>query len=123
MAKDVKKDVATAVLLNLFFPGVGYLYAGRIVIGIFVLFLIAGAFLLGAMGGVLGVMAITAPVIGFLGVVGAVDGYLATSKHNRLVDQRLQTREAQTMMRCPECAESIRRDAHLCRYCQTRLVA
>ncbi len=108
-AAKPKKDILTAVLLNLIIPGAGYMYAGRVVLGVLVLILAlmcAAAYFMSFglfSGGWL-----------FFAVVGAIDGYLTVSKYNRGIDSAV----AASMRKCPHCAEKIQPDAKVCRFCQ-----
>lgn len=109
-----RKDYATAILLNLFFPGTGYVYAGRAVIGgvVLLLFLAALAGMWMATSAAGASLAQTA--IGFLSLVGAVDGYLTVRAHNGRIDDFA----AAQLVPCPWCAERIQREARVCRFCQ-----
>jgi len=113
MAK--KKDYATAILLNLFFPGAGYIYAGRVFLGVVVLCI--------AIGPIFVVGPLAFGWAGFLSLVGAVDGYLTVKKHNDAIDaQQAQLAETE-LRRCPTCAEKIQRAAKVCRFCGKEVAA
>lgn len=72
LVESRKKSRALAALLNLFFPGAGYMYCGRWVLGIvafiFVLLLVVVS---------LGFAAIPIAIILF------IDGFLAAGRHNK----------------------------------------
>lgn len=111
----VRKDYATAILLNIFIPGAGYIYAGRIFLGVVVLLLCIGpiAASLALLDGISeGVYSWT----GLLAIIGAVDGYLTVKKHNAKFD-------ADELIACPHCAEKIQRAAKLCRFCKREVAA
>lgn len=106
-----RKDYTTAILLNLFFPGAGYIYAGRIFLGVVVLLMALGA----AYGALNGSQELSG-VVGILSIIGAVDGYLTVKKHNDRAD-------AASLITCPNCAEKIQRGAKVCKYCQRQVAA
>jgi hypothetical protein len=104
-----KKDAATAILLNLFVPGAGYIYAGRTLLGMLVLLLVVGAF---------GAAIFGTPAWGFvvfLSIVGAADGYRIVRKRNAAIDEAAAVKAAG--MKCPHCAE-IQPEAKICRFCR-----
>lgn len=98
MAK--RKEVVAAVALNFFFPGVGYFYAGRPVLGVAAL---AFLVLFAAMG--------MFTAIGGLALMAAIDGYLSVKKYNAGIDEA-------ELVKCPNCAERIQAGAKVCRFCQ-----
>jgi hypothetical protein len=104
-----KKDYATAILLNLFVPGAGYMYAGRVFLGIVVMCL--------AFGPVFFMGPLAFGWAGFFGLIGAVDGYLTVKKHNDAVDAMTAEIAETELKRCPMCAEKIQREAKVCRFC------
>jgi TM2 domain-containing membrane protein YozV len=104
-----KKDYATAILLNLFLPGAGYIYAGRVFLGVLVLLMSIGA----SVGYAMGVESL-AGVVGFFAIIGGADGYLTVKKFNEKA-------EAGDRMPCPACGESIARGAQVCRFCQRKV--
>lgn len=98
-----EKSIPLAIGLNLVLPGIGYMYMGRVILGIFVILLIgmiyAGTAVMGlfyAWGG--------------LNVIMAVDMIILGKKREREI-------QAATTKVCPKCAETIKRDARVCRYC------
>ena len=113
-----KKNVGTAVVLNFVLPGAGYMYVGKVVLGVVVLLLALLADFAAISGAGIGVEA-----AGFLGVVGAIDGYLQATKYNERVDREKAEEEEDNLVRCPECAERIQRTARVCRFCQHRMAA
>lgn len=109
-----RKDYATAILLNLLFPGAGYIYAGRTFLGVVVILLWAGA-----IAGYLNGIEALSGVAGFLAIIGAIDGYLTVRKHN---DKVAAAADAD-LVTCPNCAERIQKSARICRYCQRAVAA
>jgi TM2 domain-containing membrane protein YozV len=73
-----KKSAGLACLLNFLLPGIGYMYAGRVIIGIFVLILWSFFILLGFV--TFGIGAIPAAIIW---LVGIIDGFLAVNSANK----------------------------------------
>jgi len=108
-----KKDFATAILLNLFIPGAGYVYAGRPVLGVVAIVLLL-AFSVGFIA--TGNEQLLS-YAGGLGVIAAVDGYLTVKKHNAAIDESSQAR----LVACPSCAEKIQPEAIVCRHCNREI--
>jgi TM2 domain-containing membrane protein YozV len=103
-----EKSLPLAIGLNFLFPGVGYFYMGRISSGIFAVVL---TFLLGFM------MVISPESIGIVAsffpgmqIVMIIDMLL-------LQDKRKKAIETNTLMPCPSCAEMIKKEAKVCRFC------
>jgi hypothetical protein len=59
------------------------------------------------------------PVGGLLGALGVLILALATPKQAE-IDRAMRS---QGLVRCPQCAELINHQAHLCRYCQHQVAA
>ncbi|MDD5458205.1 MAG: SHOCT domain-containing protein [Phycisphaerae bacterium] len=76
-----KKSGWIAALLNIFLPGVGYMYCGRIILGILVM-LVAIGLLVAALGGaILGL-----PIFLFywsLVFMAVIDGFLCAGRYNK----------------------------------------
>ncbi|MDD5014784.1 MAG: zinc ribbon domain-containing protein [Atribacterota bacterium] len=98
-----------AAVLNLFLPGAGYIYCGKIFIGIIVLpFFILMFFSVGALAPFL---------IPSLCFVLIVDGFLAADRANKKIDKKI----GDLMKKCPQCAEKVLPDAKICKHCGSKL--
>ncbi len=98
-----EKYIPFAIGLNMVLPGAGYMYMGRFVLGIFALILI-------------GMILAATPVFIFfsawigLNVFMAVDMLILGKKREKEI-------ASVTTKMCPRCAETIKRDAKVCRFC------
>jgi len=103
MVEPKQKNWVLAVALNAVLPGVGYMYMGRIVLGVLVLLFIP--LLIVFSGGV--------AWFGWMLIMG-IDMYLLHRKNQREFD-------AVTLKKCPSCAEMVQREALVCKHCHTKL--
>jgi TM2 domain-containing membrane protein YozV len=102
MAQPKAKDLVLAIVLNALLPGVGYMYMGRVPLGVLVL-LIVPALIFFSEG--------WAWLVWML--VMGVDMYILHLKNKREV-------EATTLKKCPSCAEMVRREALVCKHCHEK---
>lgn len=80
-----KKSVATACLLNLLIPGAGYIYAGKILTGIFVMFIIL------PIAAVMSMSISGIPLI-VLYIICFIDSFLAVDAANAKLAKKTQPR-------------------------------
>ncbi|MDP8204997.1 MAG: hypothetical protein P9L95_10750 [Candidatus Tenebribacter mawsonii] len=97
-----RKNGWAAVGLNLIFPGFGYIYCGKILLGVIV-FPVA-----------IGILIVT---IGFgafvIYPILIIDGFLAANRYNIKLDEEIRG----IMKTCPKCAEKILPEAKVCKHC------
>lgn len=102
-----EKSLPFAIGLNLLLPGAGYLYMGRWLGGI-----LGGAVVIGMLWfSTISNVAITWV---FVNAIMAIDMVMLHRKRQQAI-------EAKEMRTCPQCAETIKREAKVCRYCNTEL--
>jgi hypothetical protein len=106
--KAVKeKSLALAIGLNFVLPGAGYMYMGRVVLGIAAMLLVS-LVVFGA-----GLLLLMPTWIG-INVIMAVDMIILFNKNKQALT-------AATTRKCPQCAETIQKEAKVCRFCHAQL--
>jgi len=96
------KNLFVAIGLNIFIPGLGYLYIGRYFLGILAFFIIGSAMFVGMFAGK---YFVTAWLI--CESIMALDMIILRKK----------------LKKCPNCAEMVAKDAKICKHCQTKFTA
>jgi hypothetical protein len=102
-----EKSLPLAIGLNLFIPGLGYLYMGKWLIGIAGSAIIIGAYL-------------TTPAIMagqvwlVMNVIMAIDMLILSKKHKEKMI-------GNNTKKCPQCAELVQREAKICRFCNAQV--
>ncbi len=99
-----EKSIGLAIGLNLLLPGVGYMYMGKVIVGIGALLLVLGMFAVD--------VSYVLPVWIGINVIMAIDMLILGKKNQKDVATK-------TMKKCPRCAEMVQKEAAVCRYCNT----
>jgi hypothetical protein len=103
-----EKSLPMAIGLNILLPGVGYMYMGKWIVGIFACLVVVGIY---ASSGLL----FLGPVWVGLNLIMGIDMVILSNKNKKKIAEA-------TTMKCPYCAESIQREAKVCRFCHAKLV-
>ena len=106
MTTAKEKSLPLAIGLNLLAPGLGYMYMGKWLVGIVAFFLILGIY---ATAG--SFFLFTTWLV--MNVIMAIDMVILNNKNKRTLLE-------QNTKKCPNCAESIQREAKVCRFCGSK---
>ena len=110
MKEFKEKNIFSAVVLNVLLPGLGYIYMGKIVVGIAALFLIMTLYVISF---------VFAPVLFskvwfVMNIIMTVDMLILRNKMNKKYEE-------ETMIECPMCTELIKKKAKVCSHCGVKL--
>jgi len=97
-----KKSGLLAAVLNILIPGTGYMYCGRIILGIIALLFV-----------ILVLMRSSLLMVFLVWVILGIDGFLAAARANKENNQKIIT----AMKTCPMCAEKVMPEAVVCKHC------
>lgn len=109
MSESKEKNVQLAIGLNLILPGLGYMYMGKVIVGIAAFLLIIGIYAAYSLVGLFYVWII-------MNAIMAIDMLILGSKQKKDIEEK-------TMMKCPKCAELVKKEAKICKHCKSDLVA
>ena len=107
MTEIKDKSVPSAIGLNFLLPGIGYMYIGKVIVGIAALFLIIGIYAVYALVGLLSSWFV-------MNIIMAIDMLILGNKNKKMIEDK-------TMMKCPECAEVVKYEAKICKHCKSSI--
>jgi GYF domain 2 len=108
-AQVFEKSLPLAIGLNILWPGLGYIYMGKWIAG-----LIGGLLIIGIYA-TMGLIFLPMTWI-TLSAIMALDMAVLSGRNKRKIAER-------TTMKCPNCAETIQREAKVCRFCTLKIAS
>lgn len=107
MGATKEKSLPLAIGLNLLFPGLGYLYMGKWIVGIFASLLIIMIYLTTA-------MLFLAPTWITMNIIMVIDMLILSNKNKKKFIE-------ESTKKCINCAELIQKEAKICKHCGTKI--
>ena len=105
MSELREKNVPLAIGLNFLLPGLGYMYMGKVIVGIAALLLIIGIYAVYAFSGLVMTWVV-------MNIIMMIDMFILGGKNKKIIEDK-------TMMKCPQCAEMIKKEANICKHCKS----
>ena len=103
-----EKSLAFAIGLNLLLlPGLGYMYMGKVIVGLIAILLFVGIY-------------VTTPIVYLLptwlvmNAILIIDMCILKNRNKKKIAER-------NLKKCPQCAELIKREAKICCFCNAKL--
>lgn len=108
MGNEKEKSLALAIGLNFLLPGLGYMYMGKWIVGIFACLLIFGIYLMSFL--------LIIPAWIGMNIIMAIDMVILSNKNKQKFAE-------ENTKKCPSCAETIQKEAKVCRFCGAKVEA